>query len=109
MTTASTSSWDGACVELDSGVTRLKESFRDQGGEWLTGVERRVELHQRVRPEKALGQLQVDQLRDSTIANGDEALDVLAVLPDHLVAQLEDVHGFGTEGMVGVTFRCWAH
>src|SRR5690606_38700604 len=64
----------------------------DQLLQRLAGLERGVELDQRVGPEEASFHLLPHEAVDPLVMDGQEATDVVAVVGDDVVAQPEDVH-----------------
>jgi hypothetical protein len=75
------------------GAFGVKRPLGHQLVDPLTGLERGVELEQRLGPEQPQAQVFLDPFGDARVADVHEAADVLGVLPDQAVADGEDVHG----------------
>ncbi len=56
-----------------------------------------VKLHQRVRPQVSPLEFLIDKLLHLSVANFEEALNVLAVFSDNFVAEAEDIECAGVE------------
>lgn len=57
----------------------------------LAGLERGVELNERLRPQHARLHLLIDVRADPVVADGDEATDVAGILTDDPLSEIEDV------------------
>ena len=59
--------------------------------ERLPGLESRIDLQHGIWPELAVVKTSLDKLLDAVVQDVDEALEVVAVFADYLIAQTKDV------------------
>ena len=71
----------------------VEDALVDQLVDRAAGLERRVELDQRLGPEQTRVEFRLHLGVDHRVADLDEAADVGGVGGEQFLAQLEDVHG----------------
>ena len=70
----------------------VQEASVDEIVDRPSGLERRVQLHNRVRPQEAFCELAIDTVADSLVADDDKAACVVGEVIDEVSTKIEDVH-----------------
>ena len=86
---------DAAVLSLvaeDIHAVGVKLSVVNEFPEGLPSLERRVQLDQRIRPEKAAFHFLSHQTIDVLVLDGEKATNIVAVVRSDLVAEIEDIH-----------------
>src|SRR5581483_8522257 len=76
----------------DAPALGVQRSLLDEPVDGPPGLERRVQLDERVGPEEAVGQVLVHEAADTRIGDVEKAARVLGVVLDQPLAKVEDVH-----------------
>lgn len=70
----------------------VKDSLRHQIIGRAAGLERRVQLQQRLRPEPLPREVAVYKLPDARVADLDEAAGIVPIVRDQTVPEIENIH-----------------
>ena len=74
------------------GAGGFQQAFGHQSGHGLAGLERGIQLDERVGPERAGLETAVHEILQARLGDGDEAGDVAAVILNDLVPKVKYVH-----------------
>jgi hypothetical protein len=81
----------GLVATEDLRAAVVEQPVRDELVDRSSGLEGRVQLDYRVRPEQSLFELTVDVLRDPFVVDNDEAAGVVRVVGDKPFSKIENV------------------